>query len=198
MSPSLSQSKNIISPMIIVIIILVFVIVFLLKNIFDLQQFNTSCYNRIEKQYISNNSNRVPGNIQGQQQEIVGVPPQLPPRLNYPYNPNRDTKTVIQQIPPGSNSIYRRYELGESRKIGYLTPDVGDINYDLDNVLELFKARLDRSGYRYMYFTNVNGSRVYVVNDDGKMCNDDSAGCNEIYNGDEVHVLNRRYIVNIY
>lgn len=159
----------------VVIFSLVLVVAFLLKSMMDLQSQNNLLELKLQQQI--ENINRIPGNIQGQEQDVVIARP--PRRIVEEYK-------------------YRR-PMGPPKKVGYLTPNVdGNINYDFEEVLELYKAKLDRSGYRFIYFTNVNGSRIYIVDSKGKICDDEDYGCNEIYTDDLVTVINREYIVNLY
>lgn len=157
----------------VIIFSLVFVVAFFLKNIMDLQSQNNLL--ELKLQQKTQNNNRIANNVEGRDIAMT-----KPPR------------SIVEEY------IYR-IPMDSPKKIGYLTPNVdGNINYDFEEVLELYKAKLDRSGYRFIYFTNVNGSRIYIIDSKGKICDDEDYGCNEIYTDDLVTVINREYIVNLY
>lgn len=81
-------------------------------------------------------------------------------------------------------------------RIGYLIPK---IHFDdFEKVLPLYKKQLDRSGYRFMYYTYVNDTIIYLKDSHGKMCNDDTYGCYEFYNKDITVIFDREYVLHIY
>ena len=111
---------------------------------------------------------------------------------NYSVNKSQYTHNNNLQytISPYQKRIY------VSQRIGYLTPNVQFDDFDM--VLPLYKQQLDRSGYRFMYYTYVNATTIYLIDKNGKVCNDDDYGCYEFFDKDTTLIFNREYTIHIY
>ena len=96
-------------------------------------------------------------------------------------------------------------QIDRPEKVGYLVPGGGNDHLGFHSHYPLFKNRFDQRGYRFEYFTEDRGTRIYLMSrKDGsdKTCNRRSGtdGCAELYDGDNVRInLNdAEYVVKLY
>jgi len=98
----------------------------------------------------------------------------------------------------------RRYNTGAIQQVGILAADGGSSSSASPDrtILPLFGRELDVRRGRWNYYTRTDGSNpVQVpVRFGNRQCDDDTNGCNEVYNDDSVHVpaLGRSFKASIY
>ena len=140
--------------------------------------------------YFAPTSAPVPAPIQKQIQRTAPIfimqQPQQPPQR-------------IFDPPP-----LRRYNTGAVQQVGILAADGGSSSSASPDrtILPLFGRELDVRRGRWNYYTRTDGSNpVQVpVRFGYRQCDDDTNGCNEVYNDDSVHVpaLGRSFKASIY
>jgi len=113
----------------------------------------------------------------------------------------------MQQPPPMQIPVpvpLRRYNTGAVQQVGILAAEGGSSSSAAPDrtVLPLFGRELDVRRGRWNYYTRTDGSNpVQVpVRFGNRQCDDGYNGCNEVYDGDSVHVpaLGRSFKASIY
>lgn len=100
--------------------------------------------------------------------------------------------------------IYSRGPVGPVQQVGVLTAEGGSSSSAAPDrtILPLYGRELDARRSRWNYYTRTDGNNpVQVpVRVGNKVCDDDTNGCNEVYNDDSVHVpvLGRSFKATIY
>jgi hypothetical protein len=101
-------------------------------------------------------------------------------------------------------SIASRGPVGPVQQVGILTAEGGSSSSAAPDrtILPLYGRELDSRRSRWNYYTRTDGSNpVQVpVRVGNRVCDDDTNGCNEVYNDDAVHVpvLGRSFKATIY
>lgn len=101
-------------------------------------------------------------------------------------------------------SIASRGVAGPVQQVGILTAEGGSSSSAAPDrtILPLYGRELDSRRSRWNYYTRTDGSNpVQVpVRVGNRVCDDDTNGCNEVYNDDPVHVpvLGRSFKATIY
>jgi len=127
--------------------------------------------------------------VQQQQQQPVYIMQQ--PRYEVPLP---DVRPPIRQYNRG----------GAVQQVGIITATGGSSSSAAPDrtILPLFGRELDVRRSRWNYYTRTDGSNpVQVpVRVGNRMCDDDTNGCNEVFNDDSVHVpaLGRSFKASIY
>jgi len=101
-------------------------------------------------------------------------------------------------------SIASRGPVGPVQQVGILTAEGGSSSSAAPDrtILPLYGRELDSRRSRWNYYTRTDGNNpVQVpVRVGNRVCDDDTNGCNEVYNDDAVHVpvLGRSFKATIY
>jgi hypothetical protein len=97
-----------------------------------------------------------------------------------------------------------RGPLGPIQQVGILTAEGGSSNSAAPDrtILPLFGRELDARRSRWNYYTRTDGTNpVQVpVRVRNRLCDDDTNGCDEVYNDDSIHVpaLGRSFKATVY
>lgn len=107
-------------------------------------------------------------------------------------------------LPLGLGAIASRGPLGPIQQVGILTAEGGSSNSAAPDrtILPLFGREMDSRRSRWNYYTRTDGTNpVQVpVRVRNRLCDDDTNGCDEVYNDDSVHVpaLGRSFKATVY
>ena len=125
-----------------------------------------------------------------------------------PERPEQQPTVYIMQPPPPQIDVrppVRQYNRsGAIQQVGILTGEGGSSSSAAPDrtILPLFGRELDTRRSRWNYYTRTDGSNpVQVpVRVGNRTCDDDTNGCNEVFNDDSVHVpaLGRSFKAAIY
>lgn len=135
---------------------------------------------------------------------VVSAPvPPLPAVSNQMIRPDLYPEPV-QRLPLGLGFIRERGPVGPIQQVGILTAEGGSSNSAAPDrtILPLFGRELDSRRSRWNYYTRTDGTNpVQVpVRVRNRLCDDDTNGCDEVYNDDSVHVpaLGRSFKATVY
>ena len=133
---------------------------------------------------------------QNQQNQQIQLQQQVRPDL-YPE--------PVQRYGFGSlGSLASRGPVGPIQQVGILTGEGGSASSAAPDrtILPLYGRELDPRRSRWNYYTRTDGTNpVQVpVRYQNRICDDDTNGCNEVYNDESVHVpaLGRSFKATIY
>jgi len=134
--------------------------------------------------------------------------PERETKTNPNPNPRQQPLVYIMQPPLPQIDVrppIRQYNrTGAIQQVGILTAEGGSSSSAAPDrtILPLFGRELDVRRSRWNYYTRTDGSNpVQVpVRVGNRMCDDDTNGCNEVFNEDSVHVpaLGRSFKAAIY
>ena len=142
-----------------------------------------------------------PLQMQGPSEKIIVVQPEV--KSERILRPDLYPEPVMRygSAPP---SLYSRGPVGPVQQVGVLTAEGGSSSSAAPDrtILPLYGRELDARRSRWNYYTRTDGNNpVQVpVRVGNKVCDDDTNGCNEVYNDDSVHVpvLGRSFKATIY
>lgn len=131
--------------------------------------------------------------------------PQLQPQQSHVYimsqpQPQMQSQIQIQPQPP----LRLGARAGAIQQVGILTADGGSSSSAAPDrtILPFFGRELDARRSRWNYYTRTDGTNpVQVpVRVGNRTCDDDTNGCNEVFNDDSVYVpaLGRSFKASIY
>ena len=137
---------------------------------------------------------------------VVSAPAPPPPAVNNQMiRPDLYPEPVQRLgLPLGLGSIASRGPLGPIQQVGILTAEGGSSNSAAPDrtILPLFGREMDSRRSRWNYYTRTDGTNpVQVpVRVRNRLCDDDTNGCDEVYNDDSVHVpaLGRSFKATVY
>jgi hypothetical protein len=137
---------------------------------------------------------------------VVQTPPQMPPAMA-PLQQNVRPDIYpepVRRYDVGVPSIASRGPLGPIQQVGILTAEGGSSSSAAPDrtILPLYGREMDSRRSRWNYYTRTDGSNpVQVpVRYRNRICDDDTNGCEEVSNGDDVHVpaLGRSFKSTVY
>jgi Family of unknown function (DUF5755) len=132
-------------------------------------------------------------------------PPQQQPQQSHVYimsQPQPQMQSQIQMQPP--LRLLPGARAGAIQQVGILTADGGSSSSAAPDrtILPFFGRELDARRSRWNYYTRTDGTNpVQVpVRVGNRTCDDDTNGCNEVFNDDSVYVpaLGRSFKASIY
>jgi hypothetical protein len=136
---------------------------------------------------------------------IVVTAPQAPAVSNQMIRPDLYPEPVQRlPLPLGLGAVASRGPLGPIQQVGILTAEGGSSNSAAPDrtILPLFGREMDSRRSRWNYYTRTDGTNpVQVpVRVRNRLCDDDTNGCDEVYNDDAVHVpaLGRSFKATVY
>jgi hypothetical protein len=137
---------------------------------------------------------------------VVAAPaPTVPAVSNQMIRPDLYPEPVQRlPLPLGLGAIASRGPLGPIQQVGILTAEGGSSNSAAPDrtILPLFGREMDSRRSRWNYYTRTDGTNpVQVpVRVRNRLCDDDTNGCDEVYNDDSVHVpaLGRSFKATVY
>jgi hypothetical protein len=136
---------------------------------------------------------------------IVVTAPTPPSVSNQMIRPDLYPEPVQRlPLPLGLRPIATSGQLGPIQQVGILTAEGGSSNSAAPDrtILPLFGRELDPRRSRWNYYTRTDGTNpVQVpVRVRNRLCDDDTNGCDEVYNDDSVHVpaLGRSFKATVY
>lgn len=115
-----------------------------------------------------------------------------------------EVRPIYIMPPPTVRPPIRQYNTGIVQQVGLLAGEGGSANAAAPDrtILPLFGRELNIRRGRWNYYTRTDGANpVQVpVRFGNRSCDDDTNGCNEVYDGDSVHVpvLGRSFKASIY
>ena len=110
----------------------------------------------------------------------------------------------VQRYGFGIPGLASRGPVGPIQQVGIITGEGGSSSSAAPDrtILPLYGRELDARRGRWNYYTRTDGSNpVQVpVRFNNRICDDDTNGCNEVYNDDSVHVpaLGRSFKATVY
>lgn len=110
----------------------------------------------------------------------------------------------VRRLASGIPALASRGPSGPFEQVGILTAEGGSSSSAAPDrtILPLFGRELDARRGKWNYYTRTDGSNpVQVpVRVRNRVCDDDTAGCEEVYNDDSVHVpaLGRSFKASVY
>lgn len=136
---------------------------------------------------------------------IVVAAPAPPAVSNQMIRPDLYPEPVQRlPLPLGLGAMASRGPLGPIQQVGILTAEGGSSNSAAPDrtILPLFGREMDSRRSRWNYYTRTDGTNpVQVpVRVRNRLCDDDTNGCDEVYNDDSVHVpaLGRSFKATVY
>jgi hypothetical protein len=137
---------------------------------------------------------------------VVSAPALPPPAINNQMiRPDLYPEPVQRLgLPLGLGAVASRGPLGPIQQVGILTAEGGSSNSAAPDrtILPLFGREMDSRRSRWNYYTRTDGTNpVQVpVRVRNRLCDDDTNGCDEVYNDDSVHVpaLGRSFKATVY
>jgi hypothetical protein len=136
---------------------------------------------------------------------VVSAPAPPPAINNQMIRPDLYPEPVQRLgLPLGLGPVASRGPLGPIQQVGILTAEGGSSNSAAPDrtILPLFGRELDPRRSRWNYYTRTDGTNpVQVpVRVRNRLCDDDTNGCDEVYNDDSVHVpaLGRNFKATVY
>ena len=137
---------------------------------------------------------------------VVQTPPAMPPALA-PLQQNVRPDIYpepIRRYDVGIPSVPSRGPLGPIQQVGILTAEGGSSSSAAPDrtILPLYGREMDSRRSRWNYYTRTDGSNpVQVpVRYRNRVCDDDTNGCDEVSDGDDIHVpaLGRSFKSTVY
>lgn len=144
---------------------------------------------------------------------VLGAVLYMAPRLRVPVQPQQQPHVYIMSQPPMQQHVQMQApplrllpgaRAGAIQQVGILTAEGGSSSSAAPDrtILPFFGRELDTRRSRWNYYTRTDGTNpVQVpVRVGNRTCDDDTNGCNEVFNDDSVYVpaLGRSFKASIY